>query len=185
MLWIKLKYIVFFLLFVLSSVYLKFVINYAYTYSNDNSDYFLYVILNIMLIILPLFYTFFLYKEYKLEKVKYEKRNSKNIITRVSSYSIKKKLNYFECLALSVYVNFIIILDREEMYKCIKNTLNDENEFNLLNEICSSATNHFSVKYGQELFNYDISNEEVKKNIKEYINNFLEHFEKYEKNCNN
>ena len=71
------------------------------------------------------------------------------------------------------------------MYKYIKNTLNNENEFNLLNEICSSATNHFSVKYGQELFKYDNSNEEVKKNINEYINNFLEHFEKYEKNCNN
>ena len=51
------------------------------------------------------------------------------------------------------------------MYKYIKNTLNNENEFNLLNEICLSATNHFSVKYGQELFKYDASNEEVKKNI--------------------
>lgn len=184
MLWIKLKYITSFLFFVLSLVYINFVINYAYAYSN-NSDYFLYVILKIMLIILPLFYTFCLYKGYKREKMKHEKRNSENIITRVSSYSIKKKLNYFECLALSVYVNFIIILDREEMYKYIKNTLNNENEFNLLNEICSSATNHFSVKYGQELFKYDVSNKEVKKNINEYINKFLEHFEKYEKNCNN
>ena len=45
MLWIKLKYIAFFLFFALSLVYVKFVINYAYTYNNDNSDYFLYVML--------------------------------------------------------------------------------------------------------------------------------------------